>query len=255
MTWDIYGARVTPDGLRLDPQGIPISTAPIDQGSVAVGRGSSSSLVAWTDGRGPGSLGIYAARVMPDGTVPDTDGIAVKTGHTAQWPAVSFDGSNFLVVWEQSGWQIHGARVTPDGTVLDSAGFAVSNGDYDLYADVGFDGTNYLVVWARGHSVAREICGARSGRTGPCSTHSESRLPKVPATDGRPKWMPDLRVSWSSGQMSAAVSHDIYGARVTAEGVVLDPSGIAVSDLRPRNPTGRVLRRRQFPGGLARHAR
>jgi hypothetical protein len=231
VTWDIYGARVTPDGVRLDPQGIPISTAPIDQGSVAVGRGSSNSLLAWTDGRGPGSLGIYAARVMPDGTAPDTDGIAVMTGHTAEGPAVSFDGGNFLVVWEQSGWQIHGARVTPDGTVLDTGGFAVSNGNHDLGADVGFDGSNYLVVWARGYSVARKICGARVRPDGTVLDTLGITIAEGPGD----RWAPKVDagpagflVVWTDERGGL---QDIYGARVTAEGVVLDPSGIAVSDV------------------------
>jgi len=228
VTWDIYGARVSPDGRRLDPRGIPISTAPLDQGSVAVGRGTSNSLVAWTDGRNLGGLGVYAARVMPDGTVPDTAGIAVKTGGTATGPAVGSDGSNFLVVWGQN-WRIFGARVTPDGAVLDSESFTISNGPDDYGASVGFDGTNYLVVWTGGSPNLREICGARVQRDGTVLDHFQ--ITNSAGMGGR--WGPRVDsdsagflVVWTDERGG---SRDIYGARVTSDGTVLDSAGIAIS--------------------------
>lgn len=94
-------------------------------------------------------------------------------------PALAFDGTNFLVVWDdgRGGYNrdIYGARVTPAGTVLDSNGIAISTALADQWRPaVAFDGTNFLVVW-------------EDQRNGPDD-------------------------------------YDIYGARVTPAGAVLDPN-------------------------------
>jgi hypothetical protein len=61
--------------------------------------------------------------VSQAGEVLDPDGIAISTaGSDQQYPAVSFDGTNSLVVWTdvRSGTHIFGAGVTPAGVVFDS---------------------------------------------------------------------------------------------------------------------------------------
>jgi hypothetical protein len=67
------------------------------------------------------------------------------------WPALAFDGENFLAVWVDSrggASDIIGARVTPAGVVLDSAGIAISTAADDQTAPaLAFDGENFLVVW------------------------------------------------------------------------------------------------------------
>jgi hypothetical protein len=58
-------------------------------------------------------------------------------------PAVAFDGTNYLVVWDDSRGAAYGARVDRDGRILDGAGFRIHSGGRST---VAFDGTNYLVV-------------------------------------------------------------------------------------------------------------
>jgi hypothetical protein len=65
-------------------------------------------------------------------------------------PRVAFDGTNYLVVWEVSGY-VEAARVRPNGTVLDPHGFLVTS--YQArQPDVAFDGENFLVVWTDRYS-------------------------------------------------------------------------------------------------------
>jgi hypothetical protein len=101
-----------------------------------------------------------------------------------RWPALAFDGTNFLVTWADHragswNWDVYGTRVSQDGVVLDPSGIAISTAPHQQRVpDVAFDGSNYLVVW----------------------------------DDAR-----------------AAPGVDVYGARVSSAGSVLDPSGIAIT--------------------------
>ena len=165
-------------------------------------------LVVWTDNRFATANDIYAARVDTAGTVLDPSGIPISiVAADKNSPAVAFDGTNALVIWadKRSGtsFDIYGARVSAAGTVLDPNGIPVSTAAEDQSAPtLVFDGTHYLVAW----------------------------------TDHR-----------------SGASFDVYGARVSTAGAVLDPSGPPISTAR-RQPDlrGGRVRRHQLPRRLAR---
>jgi phosphoribosylformylglycinamidine (FGAM) synthase PurS component len=151
---DIYGARVTPQGTVLDPQGFVVAQATKDQMFPALGFDGANFLAVWQDYRGDsGDADIYGARVTPAGTVLDPQGLAISQARNNQKaPALDFHGANFLVVWEDyrrgSSSDIHGARVTRGGAVLDTDGFVITEAIKYQYAPVlAFDGTGFLVVW------------------------------------------------------------------------------------------------------------
>jgi hypothetical protein len=180
--YDIYGARVNSAGTVLD--NILIAAGPGDQVHPAVASDGNGFLVVWTDHRNGANADIYGARVAPTGTVLDPQGIPICTAPLNQGqPAVASDGNGFLVVWQDfrsaSSADLYGTRISSTGSVLDPTGLAISQGaNSELNPSVAGNASGYLVVWQ----------------------------------------------DYRSGSSS-----DIYGTKVTATGVVGNPTGIAIS--------------------------
>jgi N-acetylneuraminic acid mutarotase/phosphoribosylformylglycinamidine (FGAM) synthase PurS component len=233
--WDIYGTRVSAGGSVLDPSGIAISTAAQDQFSPAIAFDGTNYLVVWADTRrGNGTPNIYGARVSVGGSVLDTAGIVISPVPGDMYgPAIAFDGTNYLVVWEDYGdyERIHGARVSVGGSVLDPASIVISpRGCANTLPAIAFDGTNYLVVWqGQCGSHVYYVYGARvsvggsvldPARIGISTAEGYQMSPAI-AFDGT-----NYLVTWQDRRSG---NWDIYGARVSVGGGVLDPSGIAIS--------------------------
>ena len=151
----IVGARVDPDGTVLDPGGIPISTQPGVELYPTLAFDGTNYLVAWITGY---AEDVYGARVSPSGTVLDPAGIeiAVRAGFQETSPSVAFDGTNYLVVWQEIPCnRILGRRVSQSGVPDGEGSFLIA----DCFEDPGnvwirhwdpavaFDGVNYLVTW------------------------------------------------------------------------------------------------------------
>ena len=117
---------------------------------------------------------IYADGASPPGTLSQMSGmfLTAATGQAAgsvftisqvqggahESPAISWDGTNYLVVWADSGTSpqgLHGMRISAAGVLLDATPFALVDlstavlidGCCDLEPTVAFDGTNYLVAY------------------------------------------------------------------------------------------------------------
>ncbi len=233
-SYDIYGVRVSETGTVLDTSGVPISAAAYDQSTPAVAHDGTNFLVVWQDGRNSSS-DIYGARVSSIGTVLDIGGIPISTAANGQFtPAVAHDGTNFLVVWEDSrsgtNTDIYGARVSSTGTVLDTSGIPISTAiNYQYTPAVAHNGTNFLVVWYDYRSgINSDIYGARVSSTGTVldtsgiSISTAANYQSAPAVAHNGMY---FLVVWQDNRSG----NDIYGARVNSAGTVLDTSGISIS--------------------------
>ena len=103
---DIYGTRVSLDGTVLDPEGILIWTTPNNEVRPSVAWDGANYLVVWqTIQPGIPTTSIYGARVTPEGDLLDDYPIFVSNDTlTANYNAdIAWDGTNCLVVWEDSG--------------------------------------------------------------------------------------------------------------------------------------------------------
>jgi hypothetical protein len=231
--WHLYGCRVNPQGVLLDSSGIllsyythmvyPIVLIPAPPGLT---YGSGVFLTTWSDYRGFGG-GIYGARIGANGTVLDPDGFMISDTYTWANTSVASNGANFFVTWAAASG-VYGSRVTPGGIILDTAAIVISSVGECLSVSVAFDGTNYLVVWG----TWVDIYGARVDTAGNlidtlpiqiCTAPGDRSYASVAFgnTNYFVVWVDDAGSNYA----------DIYGARVSPAGTVLDTNCIAVSTL------------------------
>ncbi|HEY5913970.1 MAG TPA: MBG domain-containing protein, partial [Verrucomicrobiae bacterium] len=164
-------------------------------------------------------------------------------------PAIASDGANFLVVWldrrHRAGesWvecDVYGARVTASGEILDPDGILIASNSVSASPPaVAFDGANYFVVWQRYESGSMgPIHGSRVTREGQLLDSADGF--RIGAATGR--LQTDAKVAFNGHVFLVAWNDwrnqtngipdnqicDIYGARVTPSGTVLDPLNIPI---------------------------
>ena len=234
---DIYATRVSKAGVVQEPNGIPISTLTGSQIAPAVTSAGSNFLVVWGDSHS-GASDIYGTRVGPTGNVVDPAGIAMSARPgTQSYPAVAFDGTNYLVAWQDdrtgSTLDIYASRVSTTGTVLNPTGIAVSTapGAQDS-PRLAFDGTNYLVVWQDLRSgVNHDVYASRVSKTGTVLNPTGIAVSTAPGDQRVPvvAFNGTLLVVWLD-KRNGGPDDQVYGARVNSSGAVSDPSGFLVAN-------------------------
>ena len=180
---------------------------------------------------------MYGTRIGADGTVLDPLGIPISTaGGDQRDPRVVANGSQFLVVWDDSrgaNLEVYAARVDGNGTVLDPSGIDVSGGaasDQELPA-VAWNGSHDLVAWEDFRSDASgDVEAARLTASGTvldpsgipvAATASHGETDPTVATDGA-----QFLVAWTGDDPIRGTA--ILASRVSDAGVVAAPA--AVSD-------------------------
>ncbi len=174
VVWRDYGSvhavRVrASDNMILDPVQFPLVRGTHDCARTTPASAPAAAydgrvfLVAW------GALDkLCAVRVGVDGVVLDSTPTQVTAASgSISAAAVSPDGANFLVGWENSlserSTDLLAARIrSSDGALLDPAGFALTTAPgHQKSPSISFDGTNHLVVWNDYRAAVAALRGTR----------------------------------------------------------------------------------------------
>jgi hypothetical protein len=151
---------------------------------------------------------------------------------------VEYGGGCYLVAGFDG--DIAGVRVSSSGQVLDSSEFTISQADYlGTYPDIAFDGTNFLVVWTddvRGsYSNITDVYGARVTPDGHVLDAGGFTVCNAPGDQSGASVTYDgtyFVVVWLDERNGG---RELYGARVTAGGELIDQGGFPVATGTERN--------------------
>jgi hypothetical protein len=218
----VRGARVSTAGVVLDPSGFDISTAPVQAGIQGAAFDGVDTVVAWQDAA---TQTVLTRRIDGTGTPVDPSPIAVAPGSV---PAVAGATGLALLTFGDGSSTVSNIKAVrmSGGTVLDNPPFLLTMSANDQQTSaIASNGAGSFVVWEDARSGTNDIYGARvqggsmlDGTGIPISTAPLDQAHPAVAFDGT-----NYFVVWD-GQ-----GGDIYGARVTAAGAVLDPGGIQIT--------------------------
>ncbi len=242
----IYVGRLTPAGFQLDTKnkspGIPISDGTVNQVQPAVACTTKQCLVVWQDYRnstipgGKSGYDIYGRRIDPsNGKVLDNADLLIGFAKDSQFiPDVAFDGTDYLVVWQDPRAGVsdaYGARVSTNvaTAVRDIGGVPISTtGPAHGYVNVACDGLGgCLVAWMSGTASPRQILGVVTKNTS-SGLKVTSASPFLISDKTIGAWFPDVAYN-GMGQYLVVWQHantnaNINGVRVTSAGKVQGPS-------------------------------
>ena len=115
--------------------------------------GDSLYLVVYADFCSTGTdLDIFGQLVSPEGQVIGTDIIIADGPGIQHSPVIAFDGTNYLVAWQQDNHMIRGRFVSIDGSVIGDEFQISQDTSYNKESPGTAVGSeNYLVVWGEYH--------------------------------------------------------------------------------------------------------
>lgn len=239
--WTVLAARVDTDGDTLDAPALRVLRGAPAQRIPTAAFGGGKYLVAWEDERDDAGTHIRAARVRPDGSVIESNGIRLPSAPGSTLPEVAFDGRNFLVAWMERGpttTAVRAARVSPSGKVLDPSGIFIATVRTvpDTFVDVASGGGLSLIVWSGVPSTSQshlsELRGARLTRDG--AVLDPGGFPISVPGDGLQQ--DDPAVAFAGDRFLIAYTERgpgffrLRATRVTTGGTVLDPAGILIAN-------------------------
>jgi hypothetical protein len=235
----INGSRISTSGEVLDSAsfliGANLRKKYTRQDSARAVFGDSSWLVVWSDYR-PDSLhtGVYGMRVNRDGHPLDAAAIRISSreDHDDVSPCAAFDGSNYLVVWQDSAGavcDIRGRRLSSGGALLDTADVSIALGGSRVGRPaVLYDGSSFLVVWQEWVTGNFRLYGRRVSSAGVVLDTAEITVSASPGSTNPAVARGD---SWNlvAWQHSSSGSSEVEVIRITHAGMVLDSAPTTLS--------------------------
>jgi hypothetical protein len=193
-------------------------------------------LVVWEDLRGSDTT-VSAARMGRNGELLDPEDIALPSAFPERAaPAVAFDGTDFLVVWQErksssTSYRVSGIRLGKDGRtvgapVVISADPSLGNCEQPAIA---YDGTNYLVVWHYFGSSKDRIDGARVSPLGVVLDNPAPTLVQMQEYTGGAVTPPGLVFGGASYLVGWAEGGKILASRFSPALVRLDAAGVELA--------------------------
>ena len=199
--------------------------APGIQDNAAIAAGNNGYFAVWQDTRGTNGLDILGCRISSSGQVLDVMSIPICALPGDQLtPAVTWDGTQYLVVWadrRDSVQHIYGCRVTTNGDVLDPQGILISGttGAQSAPRAAG-NGAGAMVVWQDERGSSPDIYGCAVSTNGivgkayGISTRADNEETPDIAYNGS-----TYLVVWRDYRNMVSTDTDIYGVRVSKQGV------------------------------------
>ncbi|MCP3168222.1 hypothetical protein [Myxococcus qinghaiensis] len=209
------------------------SPAPLGRRGPAVAYGGGKFFAVWNDVR---EGGVYGARVKPDGTLLDPEGIRLNLGDGpvgSGRPGIAFNGTHFFVVWETSDG-IDGVRVKPDGTVVGPEFRVIQTDESFGPAAIACSPKLCLVTFTIAGDAETVIFFGRVTKHAEVIADSERTLSPAYnfAGDSAVAWnnsRKEFLVVWSDERGAGAGKEDIYGNRVKENGTILDDVGFPIA--------------------------
>lgn len=183
---------------------------------------------------------LYGVVISEDGKQSKRFGITFnfnRCGADTRY-AIAFDGTNYLLVYSRFA-SLYGIRISPEGEILDSdGGFEISKPTFPLEnasPAIAFDGVNYFVVWHRRNSARShagiQIIGAFVTPDGVAGDElmiatrpKPGREYPTVSFDGT-----NYLVAWADQRHPRPGKYYVYAARITQQGLVLEPGGFPVT--------------------------
>lgn len=238
----VIARRVDPTGTVLDANDIVLCNSQTSCGypNLAVASNGADWLVGWQGATFKTT--IYGARVSASGARLDPEGgFAMGSGIVNTYPydlSIVYGAGDYAIFWDDRN-QVFGARVNAAGTIVAPAAPLINEPGTRTCPAATFDGANYYVAFREDRvSGLYDIYGLRV---------SNSLVPLTPTStllNNQGHYEDFVKVAHNGTKYLAVWQDyrsgnnaDIYGARISDTGTVLDPAGIAISSGAGSNQT------------------
>lgn len=233
-----FASRISAAGAVLDANGFLVNANRNAQLDPALATTAGSQLAVWSDSRAVGNDIESSRYTGPGGSLISTTATAVSgaTGEQST-PSVTFDGTQYLAVWADArtspAFDIFAARFSLGGSLMDATAIPVTTATgFQVGPDVASGGGVSLAVWGDRRSGGFDIYGAIITPAGAVSV-PDIQISTAANDQNSPAVVYDAAdnvfiVVWSDNR--SGVAPNIYAARVSPAGAVLDANGVQLSN-------------------------